>query len=355
METITHYAVNWTDGMKVSSQNFFDQENHLYDVIRDARAIPLTDWNYGILPSTNSDDAIRLELLEGKLLLHRCQGITAGGNRIEIVTDLPQQLTYSVTELKEKLHLSVGTAMKFIVLVKTDPYGRVPCKAISTTEQPARHPWAFPRYQLEVMKEDTFNHLESCVNVLPIGKLIWDNGRFSLHQRFIPPCTSLQALPTLEKKYEAYRANLANLYEATTRATRKIKAEGQSNLFNANIFLFAIDIGQFLGNSLDEFKLTYRSKPPIYLLEYMARLARAVDTSLARLREEELILNYISNNSGKTPEDFKAAMRRVITFGYNHLEIVELLDVLEEFLTPLVKVFQVLDEARLHTSFAAAG
>lgn len=346
--TITHHSVNWIDGMKVSQQHFFDQENHLLDVIRDSRAIPLNDYNYGIMRAHNENDPIKVEMVGDTLVLYRCRGITAGGNRIEIVEErMAQHMIYDLRELVNRHHLNAAVNMSFVAVVRIDPFKRIPGGEINAEEQPPRHPWAYPFYQLDVIREEEFNRLEMLTTILPVKKLTWQNDKFVLHQRFIPPCTSINVLPKLKDKYETYRMTLSSIYDACLRIIRKIKNEGQSNIFNANIFIFATDLGQFLAANFDEFNLTYSNNPPIFLLRFMCKLVRTVEMSLVRLREEDRILGYISDNSRLTPAQFKQAMSDLLNLRYNHMEIIELLDKIDKFLHPFSDVIQKLDTANL--------
>ena len=46
---LTHYPVNWIDGMKLSSSHFTAEQDFVTDSVRDAIALRTTDLNYGFL------------------------------------------------------------------------------------------------------------------------------------------------------------------------------------------------------------------------------------------------------------------------------------------------------------------
>ena len=46
---LTHYPVNWIDGMKLSSSHFIAVQDFVTDSLRDAIALQTTDLNYGFL------------------------------------------------------------------------------------------------------------------------------------------------------------------------------------------------------------------------------------------------------------------------------------------------------------------
>ncbi len=345
----TQYAVNWIDGMNISSQNFFDQANHFHDTVRDSRATHIQNWNYGLLPTDGITSPINLKKVNDQLALYRCNGITEGGYRIDIHENGPVgNLTYNLLTLQTNNHLHPSVDMTFMVVVKINPSHPIPFGEIDTEEQPPRHPWTHPLYQLEVIKEEDFNHISQLTYLLPVGKITWQNGQFNLHTRFIPPSAKICALPLLVDKYIEYRAKLSEIFNNCIRIIRKIKTAGQSNPFNSNIFLFTSELGNFIGGTFDEFNLIYSAKAPIHLLAYFAKMTRIVNLTLVRLREEDKIINYISNHSNLTPASFKAALDGVTQHEYRHTEIIEMLDKIDKFLEPITTVLDELNKAVMH-------
>src|SRR5690348_17163053 len=84
---ITHWPVNWLDGMKINKEHFRQTENAFQDLIRDSIADRLNHFNYGLLHSKES--SFHLQLLNYQpglmqLRLNACRAITSGGVRIEI-------------------------------------------------------------------------------------------------------------------------------------------------------------------------------------------------------------------------------------------------------------------------------
>ena len=51
---LKHFPVNWVDGMKISRRHFEQNEFFVHDALRDAYAVGLTNFNYGILPLSDS-------------------------------------------------------------------------------------------------------------------------------------------------------------------------------------------------------------------------------------------------------------------------------------------------------------
>ena len=58
---LTHYPVNWIDGMKLSSRHFIAVQDFVTDSLRDTIALKTTDLNYGLHPVAG--DAVKMQVL----------------------------------------------------------------------------------------------------------------------------------------------------------------------------------------------------------------------------------------------------------------------------------------------------
>ena len=58
---LTHYLVNWIDGMKLSSSHFTAVQDFVTDSVRDAIALRTTDLNYGLQPVAG--DSVKMQVL----------------------------------------------------------------------------------------------------------------------------------------------------------------------------------------------------------------------------------------------------------------------------------------------------
>ena len=58
---LTHYPVNWIDGMKLSSSHFIAVQDFVTDSIRDVIALQTTDLNYGLQPMAG--DSVKMHVL----------------------------------------------------------------------------------------------------------------------------------------------------------------------------------------------------------------------------------------------------------------------------------------------------
>ena len=58
---LTHYPVNWIDGMKLSCSHFIAVQDFVTDSLRDAIALQTTDLNYGLHPVAG--DSVKMHVL----------------------------------------------------------------------------------------------------------------------------------------------------------------------------------------------------------------------------------------------------------------------------------------------------
>ncbi|RZK61257.1 MAG: hypothetical protein EOO59_05500, partial [Hymenobacter sp.] len=81
---LTHYPVNWVDGMKIARRHFTETDQFVLDHLRDAVALGLRADRYGLLPAANElGSPAAFELLlsvdaqnEVQARLTQCRAIT---------------------------------------------------------------------------------------------------------------------------------------------------------------------------------------------------------------------------------------------------------------------------------------
>ncbi|MDQ2769635.1 MAG: hypothetical protein M3Y54_03950, partial [Bacteroidota bacterium] len=153
---ITHYPVNWVDGMKIARRHFAEADHFTTDHLRDATALHLRPDYYGLLPTTNELDSPSFELLlsvdaqnEVQARLTQCRAVTAGGVRIEITaTSTPLTARTNLVQLLNTFGLPATEGLRFSVVLTVNPFERVPAGTPSPDELPPRHPYTRPAYAL---------------------------------------------------------------------------------------------------------------------------------------------------------------------------------------------------------------
>ena len=85
---LTHYPINWIDGMKLSSSHFIAVQDFVTDSLRDAIALQTTDLNYGLQPVAG--DSVKMHVLMDhynclQLTLEECHAVTPNGYAYRLV------------------------------------------------------------------------------------------------------------------------------------------------------------------------------------------------------------------------------------------------------------------------------
>ncbi len=167
--SINHKTVNWKDGMKIRQDHFVQTENALLDEARDARAVAINPFNYGLLPSPDGSTSVdvRVELSDTQQVvvqLFTCRAITSGGARIDVRAEegATLQASYSLSDTEATL---------FDVIMAVNPFVRIPTGAPDPEEVPIRHPHSEPTYQLKIVPSNQLNITELGTYHLSLAKV----------------------------------------------------------------------------------------------------------------------------------------------------------------------------------------
>ncbi len=133
LPTIKYRLTNWVDGMKIHRQHFVNSENALSDSIRDAAAVSLTNYNFGLLyPAEGDKRSLEINILRSqsdnfKISVPLCRAITAGGCRVEISPNLDEEIVCQdridalAISKKDKNAVSYYLAVLTVRSVQQDP------------------------------------------------------------------------------------------------------------------------------------------------------------------------------------------------------------------------------------------
>ena len=203
---LTHYPVNWVDGMKIARRHFAETENFTLDHLRDATAVYLRPDNYGLLPATDAlGSPAAFELLLGvdvqgevQARLTQCRAVTAGGARIDITaSSSPLTARTSLAQLLSTFNLTATEGLRVSVMLHVNPFERVPTGTPAPDEVPPRHPYTRPAYTLSFVPATQLAGEASAAFALVVGELLYTEGELRPVAQFIPPSTALASHPAL--------------------------------------------------------------------------------------------------------------------------------------------------------------
>ena len=334
LPAITHYPVNWVDGMKVSRRHFAEADHFTTDHLRDATALHLRPDYYGLLPTTDELGSPGFELLlsvdaqnEVQARLTQCHAVTAGGVRIEITpSSAPLTARTNLVQLLNTFGLPANEGLRFSVVLTVNPFERVPTGTPAPDEVPPRHPYTHPSYGLSFVPTQQLNSAVSGAFSLAVGELLLTDGTLRPVSHFIPPCTALASHPALLQALHQLDFQLTELETDAFKIIHKTKLRTDKSGHLADLVRGLAEHTVFaLAQQLTTLRLMAAAQPPIYLLDALLRVAKQVKTSLDTLTEgeREELLKYFEQWSETLPATVLGALQTAVTLTYNHRQVHE--------------------------------
>ena len=330
---ITHYPVNWVDGMKISRRHFAEADHFTTDHLRDATALHLRPDYYGLLPTANelgSPAAFELQLTvdaQGEVLarLTQCRAVTAGGVRVEITASSTPLLTRtSLAQLLAAFNLTATEGLRFSVVLVVNPFERVPTGTPAPDEVPPRHPYTRPAYELAVVPSAQLSGPASTTYALVVGELVYAEGELRPVPQYIPPSTALASHPALLQALHQLDFQLTELETDGFKIIHKVKLRTDKRSYLADLVRELAERTVFaLAQQLTTLRLLAADQPPIYLLDALLRVAKPIKTALDSLTEAEReeLLRYFEQWSEITPATLLGSLQGVVTLRYNHHQV----------------------------------
>jgi len=207
---------------------------------------------------TSSYPKLLLDTARSSLILRECRGITEGGYRVEITEDLHRRQQIPLQFPK----VQIQQQESFSVYVSIDMFESKGAGKMSA---------AF--YELSVIyKSDEmglsgFNHLK-------IAEYVYSKGNFIRDQLFIPPCMTINAHPTLMKRFETAGASLNVIHVNGIKLTQTYRTDTRPNVKEATAWIEKI--ASFLATSIWTYNDVLVRQSPLYTITFFKNLAQYV-------------------------------------------------------------------------------
>lgn len=346
MENQKYYAINWTDGVKITKGHFLESYYNAVSSMQDFAAIRLNAYNYGMIGSKNdSQKSLEMETYVHTserlvLKLQACNAITAGGNRIVFRSEMygGELPTASI----ESSGLSSSDALDFAVVVVVNAFDLVPVGEPDPEVIPLHHPYALPKITLSIVPEDQLNtnFLES--NFLIVGRVKWRNGAFTLDKSYIPPVTKIMYDNDLHKFYNQMCKIMRELKTNAILINTKNRTKYQNNSLARNTFALCSKVLDFIGQHQFELNVMGAEEPPIFIASKISILANALSNELSLMEksEKEEVLQYYYEWIDIKPSVFESTIGDMIALNYNHLDISEMIKKVDYFLVIMRQLWE---------------
>ena len=353
---LTHYPVNWVDGMKISRRHFTETDQATVDHLRDATAVLLRPDFYGLLPTTDElSSPASFELLlsvdvqnEVQARLTQCRAITAGGARIEITASgAPLTLRTSLAQLLTTYNLTATEGLRFSVVLSVNPFERVPTGTPAAGELPPRHPYTRPSYVLSVVPTTQLSSYASAAFALIVGELLHVEGALRPVAQYIPPSTALASHPALLQALHQLDFQLTELETDAFKIIHKVKLRSDKRSPLADLVRDLAERTAFaLAQQLTALRMLAVAQPPSYLLDALMRVAKQIKTALDILTEAEReeLLKYFEQWSETLPATLLGALQAAVNLSYDHHRVHEHLQQQQQLWQLLALIFRQLSQ-----------
>lgn len=347
IEKLSHFPVNWIDGMKINKNHFTDVQNFVSDSVRDAVGVHTSSINYGLLPMQNS---IKINLIidNHKLLrikVEECHAITPNGSRIEIGGSTTDELSLSLSYPEAVRELKEDENAVLLACISINPFKRMPYGEPDPEENPPRYPYTQPEYSLNLIPEDELkNTIGFGANYLTIGKILVSSGESKIDENYIPPSISISSHKKLQDLYIEIDRFYGQIELYAVHIAQKIYAKRQTNELAIMMELMSDKTLSYLGSEINRFRWMSPHTPPAGMLLSVAALARIlknfIDARSGAGKEE--LLNYFAEWCNVSQGDFEVIFTETINTDYNHNQMDKIITKITRFMKTLEELFSVL-------------
>ncbi len=338
--------VNWVDGMKINKDHLLLTDKHFTETTRDAIALQLNDFNYGLCPPHEegvSNFNISLSVDDSKVIravLKSCRAVTPGGYRMEYGYQKPIKANEDTAQLTSETDFDDNKVNTFYVLLHISNR-QIPFGQPDSDETPPRIPYLASEYTLQIVPESQVNLQDSLGNALLVGKFKRVSGKMKVDESFIPPCTMVRCFPKLADDYY----HLGNLLGETAKnisvIISKIQEKSQSTTLVKSCMVLCDEASDYVAVTLGDYRWLYANMPPIYFLSVFLKFAYRINTSLGNLsvKDREELLNYICEWIEENTSDVSDIISKMIRTEYNHNDIAATLENANNFMQLSHKIF----------------
>lgn len=334
------FAVNWVDGMKINKDHFEQTDAYTKELVRDAIALQLNDFNYGLcLPVEEGGTAlnVKINVDPAKIIrvhLISCRAITQGGSRIEFGLNPSLKINAETEKLTAEFGFEDSKEKNFYVLLSVNIHAKVVSGQPDADEIPPRYPYISPEYSLQVLPESQINLFQVPANAIIVGCLQYQAGKMKVMDNYIPPCTTVKSFSLLLDTY----FKLGNLLGETGKniavVVDKIHSKSQTTSLVKSCLTLCNQVADFISGDLGSYRWMRASQPPVFMLDCFLRLAYKISVTLSNLpvKDKEELINYICEWMEESPAGVNEKINRLIKTEYQHNNIADTVDAVDEFM-----------------------
>lgn len=350
MENQKNYAINWTDGVKITQDHFLESYYNAIHTIQDSAATSMNSYNYGVIGSSRGNaKSLEIETYIHTnerlvLRLQACNAVTANGARIVFLPDMygGELPTASV----DSGNIDANSTEDFAVVLTINPFDLVPVGEPDPEVIPLHHPYALPKISLSIVHKDQLNDNFLNTYFLVVGHVQWKNGVFNLDEKFIPPVTKIMYNDELTTFYNRICQVMMELKSNSLLINDKNRTKYSGNKLARNTFALCEKVLDFIGQNQFEFNEIGLEQPPIFMTSKISTLANYLSNELALMEkaEKEEVLQYYYEWIDIKPSIFEATIGEVMQFKYNHQDIASMIAKVDYFIAIMSQLWKKLGQ-----------
>ena len=346
-ENITHFPVNWIDGMKINKNHFITLQDNIEDMVRDARNLGINELNYGLL-NTNLTRPFQYAISidahnELSVTIKFLKAVTPGGGRIEI-TDY----TGAFSEKIQLTDFDFKNSVYFLLL-NIDPYHRIPSGEQNMQEIPPRFPNALPRYFLTSVPESEVNQNNIGSLQFPLAKFHTGASSFEILTDYIPPALTVNSHPQLVSLFETYESFIKQMEINAVQIVQKIRFRNNTedeNLIANMIFEACNKIMMFTAQHINRNKWVSFGFKPIEVLDTVISLTRIIKNTFDSYSGDgkEMLFTYFSEWTDSTVGDYERLFTDTINVKYRAYDVAPAVNQVSLFIIKTDQLFNILNQ-----------
>lgn len=348
MKRNSYLPINWTDGVKLTKDHFIENYFNFISEINNYNNIRLNKFNFGII---NIAKQTSLELdskIEGDshliVTLKKCHIVAKNGHIIVFNSkiygeDFPQA-SLNASDLDKN---AIDT---YYVLVSINPYKLIPVGIPDPEIVPLHHPHAAPEIKLHIVNENAINQTFLEGYFLILQKFKFQNGTFVENKKYIIPVVQSKSDAILLNFITNFSNELYAMHEYSIKIYKKNILNSSNNRLVVNTLNLCDKMMQFHSENIFYVKNIAEEESPVYICEKVIMLANILSTTLTIMddKEKEMLLQYYYEWVDIKPSELLGILFFVKDIVYDHNDINDTLDKLDQFIVILKKLWGKLSE-----------
>lgn len=352
IEKLSHFPVNWIDGMKINKSHFLSMQDNVSELVADAVGVHTTPINYGLLDmGSQNKEAVSISLNVDnhnivRVRVDECHAITPNGCRIEISRSNTEALNFQVSYLEDTYEIKEGEQAVLMVCISVNPKKRIPFGEPDPEEVPPRYPYTQPDYKLHLIRADEFRSgIGFGGFYFAVGKVLVGDA-ILLDENYIPPSVTVACHSSLVTMQSQIARSLGQIEIYAVQISQKINRIPQSNLLANTLMQLSDNTGYYLGNVIPKFRWFSLHEHPASMLSTVVSFARVtknfIDSKSGAGKEE--MLNYFAEWCDLSQGELEVLFNSLINATYDHVQIDKTANLTIHFLSKLEQLFETISK-----------